>query len=234
MSTKLAIISGASRGIGATLAKELSEIGMTVLLLARSAENLEHVAGYIQAEGGSAFSLQVDVTKKEDIEQVVNFVRQFDGTPTLLVHSAGLAKVGHLQDFAQSEWQQIIDTNLTGPFLLTQALVPLLPEKSQVIFVNSVAGKKVFPEWGAYSASKFGLRALADTFREELRPKGIRVTSIYPSSVNTTLHNDLPFDWDRDKMLKAKDISNAVIYCLKQPGNVLLSEIELENFSGTF
>jgi NADP-dependent 3-hydroxy acid dehydrogenase YdfG len=234
MSTKLAIISGASRGIGATIAKELSELGITVLLLARSAENLEQVAGYIQAEGGSAFSIPVNVTKEEEIEKVVQFVRQFDGEPTVLVHSAGLAKVGQLENFARNEWQQLIDTNLTGPFLLTQALIPLLPEKSQLIFVNSVAGKKVFPEWGAYSASKFGLRALADTFREELRPKGIRVTSIYPSSVNTTLHNDLPFDWDRQKMLKAKDIADAVIYCLKQPGNVLLSEIELENFSGTF
>lgn len=234
MVSKLAIVTGASRGIGATIAKELSENGYIVLLIARNAEGLNHVAGYIQAEGGAAHAIPADVSKEEDVEKVVNFVEQFDGELMLLVHNAGIAKVGKLDSMSLQDWQKTMDINLTGPFLLTQKMLKFMNAGSQIIFINSVSGKKTFPEWGAYSASKFGLKAFANTLRSEIANQNIRVTSIFPAAVNTGMHNDLPYDWDRTKMMKAMDIANAVMYCLKQGSNIQINEIDLENTSGTF
>jgi len=234
MASKLAIIAGASRGIGATIAKELSENGFIVLLLARNVEGLNHVAGYIQAEGGAAHALAVDIASEEGVDKVAQFVKNFDGELTLLVHSAGIAKVNTIEHLSLDDWQQTLRNNITGPFLLTQKMLPFLKAGSQIIFINSISGKKTFSEWGAYSVSKFGLRALANTLRAELAERRIRVTSIFPAAVNTTMHNALPFDWDRTKMMKAADIAQAVLYCIKQGPHIQISEIDLENIAGTF
>ena len=101
-------------------------------------------------------------------------------------------------------------------------------------FINSAAGLQTYPEWGAYCASKFALRALADTLREEVKAKQIRVTSLYPASTDTEIHNDLPYNWNRKKMLTVENVAQAVIYCIEQPDNVSLKSIELENLNGTF
>lgn len=234
MVSKLAIIAGASRGIGATIAKELSENGYIVLLLARDKEGLNHVAGYIQAEGGAAHALAVDIATKEGVEEVARFVKNFDGELTLLVHSAGMARVNPIEHVSLEDWQETLRINLTGPFLLTQKMLPFLKAGSQVIFINSVSGKKAFSEWGAYSVSKFGLRALADTLRAELAKRQIRITSIFPAAVNTTRQDVLPFDWDSNKMMKAVDIAQAVLYCIRQAPHIQISEIDLENIAGKF
>jgi NADP-dependent 3-hydroxy acid dehydrogenase YdfG len=234
MVDKLAIVTGASRGIGATIAKELSENGFIVLLLARHADGLNQVAGYLQAEGGAAHAIPADISKKEDVAKVIEFVKNFNGELALLVHNAGIAKVGKLENMSLEDWQKTLDINLTGPFLLTQGLLPYIRENGQIIFINSVSGKQTFPEWGAYSTTKFGLRAFAETLRQEVAQRNIRVTSIYPASVNTGMHDELPYDWDRNKMMKAIDIAYAVIYCIKQRPNIQINEIDLANIAGTF
>ncbi len=233
-SSKLAVVTGASKGIGATIAKELSENGFTVLLVARNEDGLNQVAGYIQAEGGSAFAVPADITKPEGINQISEFVDTFNGKLNLLVHSAGIARVGRLENFSAENWRNTLETNVTGPFLLTRKLIPQMPKGAQVIFINSVAGRQAFPEWGAYAVSKFALRALADTLRAELAEREVRVTSIFPASVNTSMHDTLPFNWERSKMLRSRDVANAVLYCMKQPPGVRINEIDLENSAGTF
>lgn len=231
---KLAIITGASRGIGATISRVLSEKGMGVMLLARSAQALGEVASYIQSEGGYAIPLPADLSREEDLEQVVKYVDDFDGDLSVVVHNAGYASVGKVEEFKAEEWQKVLDINLTVPFRLTQKLLSRMKSGSHFIFVNSIAGKTTFPEWSAYSASKHGLKAFADTLRQEVRDKGIRVTTIYPSSVDTAMHYELPYDWDRSKMLKSADVAKAILYCIQQPSNISINELDLENISGTF
>jgi len=234
VSSKLAVITGAGRGIGAAIARALAEHGWELLLLARSEEALSRVAGYIQAEGGKAHFLSVDLAKDTELDSVTKAASSFKRPLSLLVHNAGQARTGSLESFSLKDWQEQLDINLTAPFGLTQRLTPLMSEGSQIHFINSTAGKNVFPEWGGYCVSKFGLRALADTLREELAPKNIRVVSIFPSSVDTPLHDSLPYNWDRSHMLKPRDVAGAVIYCIKQPPGVRINEIDLENSGGKF
>jgi len=152
----------------------------------------------------------------------------------MVIHNAGTARVGKIEEMPASDWRRVIDVNLTAPFFLTQKVLPLMKSGSQFVFINSVAGRQSFPEWAAYSASKHGLKALADTLRLEVAEKGIRVTTLYPSSVDTLLHDDLPYDWERSKMLKPRDVANAVAYLLKQPDNITINELDIENCAGKF
>jgi NADP-dependent 3-hydroxy acid dehydrogenase YdfG len=232
--SKLAVVTGASRGIGASVARLLAEEGLGVLMLARSAQALGEVAGYIQSEGGFAIPLPADLTKEDDLNQIVHYVESFDGDLSVVVHNAGYAKVGKVSDFSFEEWDKIINLNLSVPFRITQKLLPKMKSGGQFIFINSVAGKTTFPEWSAYCASKFGLKAFADALRQEVRGSGIRVTTIYPSSVDTSLYDTLPYDWDRTKMLKSTDVAKSVMYCLRQPANITVNELDLENSTGTF
>ena len=234
MNSKLAVVTGAGRGVGAAIAKKLSQNGYTVLLLARAETELNRVAQNIKAEGGKAHTLAIDLTKENDLDKAAAFVDAFDGKLSLLVHNAGIAKIGKIEETSLKDWRETLDINLTAPFLLTQKLIGKMESGSQIIFINSIAGKQAFPEWGAYSVSKFGLKAFADTLRREVQNKGVRVTTIYPSSVDTSLHDSLPYDWDRSKMLKTDDVANAVLYCIKQSANVQINEIEMENMAGHF
>ncbi len=232
--SKLAVVTGASRGIGATISRLLAEEGLGVLMLARSSQGLGGVAGYIQSEGGYAIPLPTDLNKQEDIEEVVKYVDDFKGDLSLVVHNAGYASVGKIADYQWEEWEKTLSLNLSAPFRLTQKLLPRMKKGGQFIFINSVAGKTPFPEWSAYSAAKYGLKAFADTLRKEVSPQGIRVTTIFPSSVDTTMHDQLPYGWDRSKMLKSTEVAKAVLYCLHQPSDISIKELDLENISGTF
>jgi NADP-dependent 3-hydroxy acid dehydrogenase YdfG len=168
------------------------------------------------------------------LEEVVKYVNDFNGDLSLLVHNAGTASVGKISEFSIKNWNATLSLNLTTPFKLTKKLLPQMKKGGQFIFINSVAGKSVFPGWAAYSASKFGLKAFADTLREEVSPKKIKVTTIFPAAVDTSLHDEMPYDWDRTKMLKPSDVAKAVLYCLRQPANIIVKDLDLESISGTF
>ncbi len=233
--TKVAVISGASRGIGAAIARILSEHQLGVVLLGRNKETLSKVADYLKAEAGMAMAFPCDITRPKDVQKLAEMIAKTNSKIELLVNNAGISKTGTVEKFSYKDWQTVLDTNLNGSFLLTKTLLPLITDqRGQIIFINSVAGKQSFPEWSAYNASKAGLRALADTLRLELNPRGIRVTSIYSAAVDTPLHDELPYDWDRTKMMRASDIAEAVLYCYKQAPSVRINEIDLENSAGTF
>ena len=229
-----AVITGAGRGIGRAISLALAKAGYGILLTARSEGQLRAVSEEIRAGGGSAAYLPLDLSLPRAIEESVSFFNAYSGNITLVVHNAGIAKVGTVAEMTVKEWQAVQDVNVRAPFLLTQRLLPLMPKGSQFIFINSVAGRQSFAEWGAYCASKAALKALADTLRTEVQPQGIRVTSIYPAAVNTPLQDTIPYDWDRTKMMQAEDIAEAVLYCVRQPETVRINEIDLENSAGTF
>ncbi|HHJ51737.1 MAG TPA: SDR family NAD(P)-dependent oxidoreductase, partial [Caldithrix abyssi] len=161
--SNLAVVTGASKGIGAAVARTLSEHGFAVLLIARDAQALSQVAGYIQAEGGTAFAVAADLTRPEQADDVLRAVRQTGLELKIVVHNAGMARVAPVAQMALKDWEDLIRLNLTAPFVLTQKLLPLLRYGSQIIFINSIGGRQAFPEWSAYCASKFGLRAFADS-----------------------------------------------------------------------
>ena len=231
--SKLAVVSGGSRGIGAAIARMLCEENITVALLARNAEALRQVSDYLQAEGGDARPLIADVSLATDVDKVSDFVKKH-GALNYLIHNAGLARTGSVSEMSVADWKRTIDVNLTAPFVLTRQLLPMMKANGHIIFINSIAGRQTFPEWSAYCASKHGLKAFADTLRMEVAPRGIKVTTIYPSAVDTPLHDTLPYDWDRQKMLKPKHVAEALRFIIRQPDEVHIPEMDLTHAAGLF
>ena len=234
MPSKLALITGASKGIGKAVALAAADAGLDVIATARNESELKSLQQTIQLKGGNCLIQTAELTNDVELQNIVGKLNKQDKKISLLVHSAGSANVGLVSEMELTKWRETIETNLSAPFYLTQKCLPLIEKGGHIIFINSVAGKQTFPEWSAYAASKFGLKALADTLRQELASRHIKVTSIYPTSVDTPMQDKLPYNWDRSKMLNAEIVAKAVIDCFLQPEEVMIKELEIENMAGTF
>jgi NADP-dependent 3-hydroxy acid dehydrogenase YdfG len=229
MAAKNILITGANRGIGREISKRLAAHGHEIIAVARNKHLLQTLADEINCS-----FLSANLREPAEIDRIADWFDQNGRRIDTLIYSAGIARVGKLATMSLEAWQEVMLVNLTAPFYLTQVLLPHLNQPGHIIFINSTAGLHTFPEWGAYSASKYALRALADTLREELKEKKIRITSLYPTSTDTEMHDNLPYNWNRKKMLTVENVARAVVYCTEQPENVTIKSIELENFNGTF
>lgn len=234
MPSKVAFITGASKGIGRAVALEAAACGLDLIITARNKTELNNLAKEIESKDQQCYIFKADLNQLSEIKNLLHEVDQINRQISLLVHSAGVAKVGLVKDMSIEDWYLNLNSNLTAPFLLTQKLLPAMDKNSQIIFINSVGGRQSFAEWSSYCASKFGLKAFADSLRQEISGDGIRVTTIYPASVNTPMQDSLPYDWDRSKMLHAEDVARAVMYCYNQPKSVLIKELDMENNAGVF
>jgi NADP-dependent 3-hydroxy acid dehydrogenase YdfG len=231
---ELALITGASKGIGRSVAIKLAKLGLKIFATARNISELENLKKEIEKQSGICIIYPAELTNENNVDKLLKVILSENEKISLLVHCAGHAKVCMVEKMPFSEWQKTIDINLTTPFQLTQKCLPHLAKKAHIFFINSVAGNNTFSEWSAYCASKWGLRAFADTLRKELAPRGIKVTSIYPSSVDTPMQDKIPFNWDRRKMLSPNDVASALVSCYQQPAHVQIKDIHLENIAGTF
>lgn len=234
MRSKLALITGASKGIGRAIALEAAKSGLDIIITGRNENELNSLENEINQAGQKCYKFPADINNFEDIENLTGNIKKLNQKISLLVHSAGVAKVGSVKEMSVEDWELNLKTNLTAPFILTQKLLPMMISKSHIIFINSVAGKQSFPDWSSYCASKFGLKAFADSLRSEVAADGIKVTTIYPASVDTPMQDALPYDWDKSKMLQGKDVARAVLHCYLQPENVQIKELDIENNAGTF
>lgn len=234
MHSKLAVISGASKGIGRATAISAANIGMDVLAIARNQSELNSLEQEIKKIGRTCYVCIGDLNSRETYENICSQLNSLNRPVSLLVHSAGIARVGKISTISETDWNSNIETNLNAPFRLTQKLLPFMAPNSHIIFVNSIGSRQAFPEWSAYCASKAGLKAFADVLREELRDIGIKVTSVFPASVDTPLHDSLPYEWDRKKMMSAAQVADTIIDCYNQPEQVVIKELDIENNAGTF
>lgn len=186
MRGKHVVITGASSGIGRALAVAFGAEGATVWMGARREKELRDAAREVTDAGGLAQPLKLDVT---DDRSVAAFARKVE-TCDVLVNNAGIGGSGRIDDMDVDTWRRVMDTNLTGPFLVTKALLPKLREREgrrQVVNVVSVVGKSAFAGGGAYTASKFGLRGWTESIAAELAEEGIRVTAVLPGYVATAM-----------------------------------------------
>jgi len=232
--SKLAFVTGASKGIGRAVALEAAISGLDVIITGRNKDELNSLENKISKTGQKCYNFSAELNNVDSVEKLSEQTQNLNLKISLLVHSAGVAKVGRIKEMSIEDWELNLSTNLTAPFILTQKLLPLMESKGHIIFINSVAGKQSFPEWSSYCASKFGLKAFADSLRNEVATEGIKVTTIFPASVDTPMQDALPYDWDESKMLQANDVARAVIHCFSQPENVQIKELDIENNAGTF
>lgn len=225
LTNKVAIITGASRGIGLATAQALILEGARVFAISRSALPGEAIASVI-------IQIKADLREPAQIEQAVQTILKQVGTIDILVNNAGIETFKPFLETSMDEYDEMIDTNLRGALLFTRAVLPTMIARrsGHLVFINSVSGLRGFALDSVYCASKHALTGLAEALDEELRPQGIRVCSIHPGATATQLSADSwapAEDARRPYFLKPADVAQAVVFALKQPPHVVISQIVL-------
>ncbi len=225
LKSKVAIVTGASSGIGAQFSKDLVEKGATVYGLARSTDKLNT----LHEQLGSSFKpVTMDITKPEDLRNWVDSTFGPKHLPDILINNAGLGYFADVDALELDEWKRMIDVNLSGVFYVTRLIVPLMKENDNVchiINIASIAGLMGNPKISAYNATKFGLRGFNDALFKELRYDGIKVTAFYPGSIATNFFDSIDEVELHGNMMHPKDVSASVLHVLESPDNYLISEM---------
>jgi NAD(P)-dependent dehydrogenase (short-subunit alcohol dehydrogenase family) len=233
-----ALITGASRGIGRATALAFAKLGVSSILIGRSLQDLEAVADKVRALGADAKAVCLDLSEVSTIQSSLAPVLASVDSLDILVNNAGMGYTAPLIDTPLTDWQQVIDLNLTAPFQCVQAVLPIMrsQQRGTIINIISVAGRQAFPEWGAYCASKFGLMGLTKSLAQEEKAFGIRAVALCPGAVNTPLWDTatVQADFDRSLMLSAEDVANAIVHAALLPAHVLIDELVLMPNTGTF
>ena len=183
---KVALITGASRGLGRALALAYAKQGARVVINARSEESIYPVAQEVESTGAEVLALAADVSKSADVERLVDATTERFGHVDVLVNNAGLLgpRVA-IAEYPEEEWRRVIEANLTGPFLVSKAVIAHMPEGGSIVNVVSGVSVEGRAEWGAYSVSKFGVEGLTQILASELEDRGIRVNAVDPGGMRT-------------------------------------------------
>lgn len=230
---RCALVTGASRGIGAAVARALSAAGARVLLVARGEDALRELAREL---GNNAVPIPADVAREAGVAAVADRVRdELGGPPDIIVNNAGIFRVAMMHEMAAELFADTVQTNLVAPFLVIRAFLPAMIVRGDGHFVTigSIADRMTFPENGAYSAAKYGLRAMHEVLRSELRGTSVRATLISPGPVDTAIWDDLTLADGasrfpaREQMLPASAVADAVVWAACQPASVNIDELRL-------
>ena len=225
---KVAIVTGAGRGIGKAISVSLAKAGCRVVLAARTREQIEAVQKKILSQGGDALAIPTDLTVDEDIQRLVEESQAQWGAVDILINNAGWGKRAPVVGASLTDWDQTFRLNLRAPMVLAKALLPNMIAKREgaVINIGSVSGKTGEANGAAYSASKFGLIGFTQSLYEEVREHGIKVAVILPGFVDTPL---IPPNrqLDRSKMIQADDIAQTVLFVLTSPATCCPVEITM-------
>ena len=194
---KVALVTGASRGLGRGFAEALAAAGATVALAARNTDALEEVRTEIEAAGGKAFAVKLDVTDREQAEAAVAACLDQAGRLDVLVNNSGIAVTRRLLDVSEEDWRSVLDTNLTGAWFVAQAAARAMAgryketgEASSIVNISSLLGIRTNPGVIAYNAAKAGLDMLTRQMASELARNGVRVNSLAPGYILTDLNRD--------------------------------------------
>lgn len=230
LSSKRIIVTGASKGIGRAIIERLANEKCTMALLARSGDLLAERAAYCEKKGAKAKVFVCDVGDESQVgEQFKNAIDWLGGVDCL-VNNAGLGYFARFDELATGQFDEMMSTNLRGPFLCAKAVVPTMKENGDGLIINiaSIAGKYGSERGSGYCASKFGLMGMNECMGMDLRPLGIRVSAICPGSVNAPDFRQGRITKIRpEDMIQAADIAEAVVYLLSQPSRIFIREMEV-------
>lgn len=234
---KVALVTGASSGIGAATAKKLAAEGVKVGLAARRLHRLQALVAQIKAAGGEAIALEMDVTVQESVAAGVATLHETYGRIDIAFNNAGLMPISDIASLKIEEWHRMVDVNVKGLFNTVAAVLPIMQaqKSGHMINTSSIAGRKTFPGLGVYCATKHAVAAFSDILRMEIAPKyNIRVTSLQPGAVESELFEHITDENYRAQMeelkermtfLKADDIADSIVYALRAPDHVDVAEL---------
>jgi NAD(P)-dependent dehydrogenase (short-subunit alcohol dehydrogenase family) len=225
---KVAVVTGAGRGIGAAIAAKLAGLGAVAVLAARTRATLEATAQSIAKAGGRAEIAECDVTDLHSVEQLAQRVEKTLGRTDILVNNAGIGTFGGpLHTMPPDQWDAVMNTNLRGVFYCIRSFAAMMIRagSGEIINISSIAGKNALPNGAAYAASKWGLNGLSYSVAEELRAHNIRVSVVCPGSTNTEfgVHRGK----DTSKMLQPEDVAHVVAMLATQSPQSFASEVIL-------
>jgi 3-oxoacyl-[acyl-carrier protein] reductase len=227
LENKVAVVTGASRGIGLAIARMLGGLGAKLSLCARSADKLQNVANELKSAGVEVVIVAADVTSPDDIRSLLEETKQAFGAIDILVNNAGIGYFGPFYEANESHWDSVLDTNLKSVFLLSKAAAKGMIERrgGHIINIASLAGKNAFAGGAIYCASKWGLLGMTECMAEDLRAYGIRVSAICPGTVATDFSPHV--GKDTSKMLQPNDVAHVVESIVTQAPQSFLSEVLL-------
>jgi NAD(P)-dependent dehydrogenase (short-subunit alcohol dehydrogenase family) len=230
---RTALITGATRGIGLAIAHALAAEHCNLILTGRDQAALNRIGKNLNSAKIKILAHPCDIRDPQSVDQLFCVIRTKFKRIDILINNAGIAHANlAIEKLPLQLWQDVIDTNLTGTFLITQAALALMPRGSTIVNNLSVAATRVFPGVAAYVASKHGALALTNTLREELRPRGIRVIGLRPGATDTDIWNSFWPDAPRKKMMSPATIATAVVDALQLPANATVESLEIMPTAG--
>lgn len=233
-----ALITGASRGIGAAAARLFAAEGFDLLLLARPSTELDVLAAELRATGRRIETLGLDLTQADAIAPGLEELLDRGTVPSVVINNAGAAWTGSLTEMPLERWQWLLQLNLTSVFQVCGAVLPRLRQAGggRIINVSSHAARHAFPDWGAYCVSKAALASFSRCLEAEERAAGIRVSTLTLGAVNTPLWDSetVHSDFDRRAMLPPEQVARALLYLARQPTTQTVEDLTLMPAAGAF
>jgi 3-oxoacyl-[acyl-carrier protein] reductase len=222
---KIAVVTGASRGIGFAIAEALVEHGCKVVITSRFATHVEEAASKLRPQ---ALPFVCDVREPSAIEALFDFVSSKFGRLDFLINNAGIyGPAKPVGGVSLEGWREALDINLTGTFLCTKHALPLMKAGSVIVNNLSVAAYQVFPNSAAYIASKQGALGLTNATREDLRSRGIRVIALVPGATDTEIWNQFWPEAPREKMMQPEHVASVLLNALLMPAETSVDEIKI-------
>lgn len=229
---KIAVITGVSSGIGKAIALGLAAKGVKTCLLGRKLETLEDVAVVARKTAPQVLCYQVDLTADQDVRKIADCIERDFVYIDILIHSAGIISFGPLESASVEDFDRQYRINVRAPYALTQALLPMLRSRQgQIVFINSSAGLNAGPNVGQYAATKHALKAIADSFRQEVNAEGLRVLSVYPGRTATPMQAAIfkmeGRDYRPELLMQPDDVAAVIINALTLPRSAEVTEISV-------
>src|SRR6266478_3040160 len=234
LSGRLALVTGANRGIGLAIARALAREGCNLIITGRDERALSKARAELEELNVQVLAQPCDVRSPDSVDYLFALVRGLHKPLDILINNAG---IGHphrtVVDLPYPTWMEVIDTNLNGLFLVTQAALAVMKRGSTIVNNLSIAAERVFPGSSAYNASKHGALGFTNTLREELRPKGIRVIALMPGATDTAIWNTLWPKAPRKKMMQPETVALALVNTLVLPAESTVEELVIMPSAGT-
>jgi 3-oxoacyl-[acyl-carrier protein] reductase len=232
---KVAIVTGAGRGIGRAISIALGKEGATVVLAARTISKLRETAGQVAKAGGKAEIVVTELTKEESIKNLIGVTNKKFGRLNILVNNAGVTHSAKLEQTATEDWDRCISVNSRAPFILCREALPLLRKAKSAYIINiaSVVGVKGYPLQSAYTASKHALRGMTISLSEELKDSNVRVHLLCPGGVDTELVRRVRPDIKKSELIRPKEIAELIVYLVTHKGNAVIDELHIRRASAS-
>jgi NAD(P)-dependent dehydrogenase (short-subunit alcohol dehydrogenase family) len=233
LANEVAIVTGASRGIGRAISIALAGQGATVVLAARSLDGLRQTARLVTEAGGTTEICPVELTEEESVRNLVAVTGEKLGRLDVLVNNAGVTHSAKLEQTSTEAWDRCHQVNARGPFILCREALPLLRKAplAHIINIASVVGVKGYPLQSAYTASKHALRGMTISLAEELKGTNIRVHLLCPGGVDTDLVAQVRPDIKKSELIQPEEIAELVLYLVTHTGNAVIDELHIRRAS---